>query len=135
MLTFLLKYMLAFLLKCILKIAQILNSFTNVHVLNCVYIFVTPWTEAHQAPVSMGFPWQEYWSELSFPPPKDLQIPGIEPASPALQVDSLPLSHQGTLRMRMAGQLREEVTPCPDHIFLTLDVRRPPQPHMSKTAP
>ena len=51
---------------------------------NNVYIFVTPWTEAHQAPVSMEFPWQDYWSELSFPSPKDLQIPGIEPASPAL---------------------------------------------------
>ena len=46
--------------------------------------FVTPWTVAHQAPLSMGFPRQEYWSELPFPSPGDLPDPGIEPASPAL---------------------------------------------------
>ena len=52
-----------------------------------------PWTVAHQAPLSMGFPRQEYWSGLSFPSPGDLPDPGIEPMSPAWQVDSLPLSH------------------------------------------
>ena len=41
-------------------------------------------TVAHQAPVSMGFPRQESWSELPFPSPGDLPNPGIEPASPAL---------------------------------------------------
>ena len=51
--------------------------------------FVTTWTIAHQAPLSMGFPRQEYWSRLPFPSPEDLPDPGIEPASPALQVDSL----------------------------------------------
>ena len=45
----------------------------------------------------MEFPRQEYWSGLPFPPPGDLPDPGIEPASPALQVDSLPLSHQESL--------------------------------------
>ena len=45
---------------------------------------VTPWTVAHQAPLSMGFPRQEYWSGLSFPSQGDLPNPGIEPASPAL---------------------------------------------------
>ena len=45
----------------------------------------------------MGFPRQEYWSGLPFPPPEDLPDPGIEPMSPALQADSLPLSHQGLL--------------------------------------
>ena len=45
---------------------------------------VTPWTVAHQAPLSMGFPRQEYWSRLPFPPPGDLPNPGIELASPAL---------------------------------------------------
>ena len=39
---------------------------------------VTPWTVAHQAPLSMGFPRQEYWSELPFPSPGDLPNPGIE---------------------------------------------------------
>ena len=46
--------------------------------------FVTPWTVAHQAPLSMGFPRQVYYSGLPFPSPEDLPNPGIEPASPAL---------------------------------------------------
>ena len=51
---------------------------------------VTPWTGAHQAPWSMGFSRQEYWSGLPFPSPGDLLDPGIEPGFPALQADSLP---------------------------------------------
>ena len=51
----------------------------------------TPWTGAHQHPLFMGFPRQEKWSGLPFPPPGDLLDPGIEPMSPALQVDFLPL--------------------------------------------
>ena len=43
---------------------------------------VTPWMATHQAPWSMGFPRQEYWSWLPFPPSGDLLSPGIEPASP-----------------------------------------------------
>ena len=43
-----------------------------------------PWIVAHQAPLSMGFPRQEYWSGLPFPSPGDLPHPGIEPESPAL---------------------------------------------------
>ena len=54
---------------------------------------MTPWTIAHQAPLSVGFPRQEYWSGL--PSPEDLPDPGIESVSPALQADSLLLSHQG----------------------------------------
>ena len=50
--------------------------------------FVTPWTGAHQAPLSMGFSRQEYWSGLPCPSPGDLPDPGTEPRSPALQVDS-----------------------------------------------
>jgi len=46
--------------------------------------FAIPWTIAHQAPLSMGFPRQEYWSELPFPSPEDLPDPGIETVSPAL---------------------------------------------------
>ena len=45
---------------------------------------VTPWTVARQAPMSMGFPRQEYWSGLPFPSPGDLPDPGFKPASPAL---------------------------------------------------
>ena len=50
---------------------------------------MTPWTVAHQAPLSMGFSRQEYWSGLLFPSPGNLPDPGIEPGSPALQADSL----------------------------------------------
>ena len=49
----------------------------------------TPWTVAHQAPLSMGFSRQEYWSGLPFPSPGDLPNPGIKPRSPALQADTL----------------------------------------------
>ena len=48
-----------------------------------------PWTVAHQAPPSMGFSRQEYWSGLPFPSPEDLPNPGIEPRSPTLQADAL----------------------------------------------
>ena len=56
-------------------------------VLSLVQIFVTPWTVALQALLCMGFPRQEYWSGIPFPPPGDLPDPGMEPrshASPAL---------------------------------------------------
>jgi len=49
----------------------------------------TPWTVAHQAPPSMEFSRQEYWSGLPFPSPGDLPNPGIKPRSPALQADAL----------------------------------------------
>ena len=54
----------------------------------------TPWTVAHQAPVSMGFSRQEYWSGLPFPLLGDLPNPGIEPGS-TLQADSLPFEPRG----------------------------------------
>ena len=50
--------------------------------LSCVRLFVTPWTVAHQAPLSVGFPKQESWSEWPFPPLGDLTDPGIELVSP-----------------------------------------------------
>ena len=49
-----------------------------------VWLFLSLWTVAHQAPLPMGFSRQEYWSGLSFPPPGDLPDPGIKPASPVL---------------------------------------------------
>ena len=57
--------------------------------LSRVQLFVTPWTVAHQAPPSMGFSRQEYWSGLPFPSPGDLRDPGIQPRSPTLQADTL----------------------------------------------
>ena len=56
---------------------------------------MTPQTVGHQAPLSMRFSRQEYWSGLLFPSPENLPDTGIKPLSPAWQVDSLPLSHQG----------------------------------------
>ena len=51
---------------------------------SCVLLFVTPWTVAHQARLSVRFSRQEYWSGLPCPPPGDLPDSGIEPVSPAL---------------------------------------------------
>ena len=58
--------------------------------LSRVWLFATPWTVAYQAPPSMGFSRQEYWSGLPFPSPGDFPNPRIEPRSPALQADALP---------------------------------------------
>ena len=60
-----------------------------------VQLFVTPWTAAHQAPLSMEFSRQEYWREFPTPSPGDHPNPGIEPQSPELQVDSLPSEPPG----------------------------------------
>ena len=54
-----------------------------------IFDSVTPWAVAHQAPLSMGFSRQEYWSGLLCPPPGDLPNPGIKLRSPALQAGSL----------------------------------------------
>ena len=65
--------------------AQRCHAYVNlVCVLSLAQLFATPWTAAHQAPRSMGFSRQEYWSGLPFPSPGDLPNPGIEPVSPAL---------------------------------------------------
>ena len=60
-----------------------------------VRLFATPWTVTYQAPVSIGFSRQEYWSGLPFPSPGDLPNPGLELRSPALQADSLPSEPPG----------------------------------------
>ena len=65
--------------------------------LSCIWYFVIPWTVAYQAPLSMEFSRQEYWTVLPFPSPGDLPEPGIESRSPALQGYILWLSHQGSL--------------------------------------
>ena len=61
----------------------------KVKLLSQVRLFATRWTVAHQAPQSMDFSKQEYWSGLPFPSPGVLPNPGIEPVSPALQADAL----------------------------------------------
>ena len=59
------------------------------YLLSRIQLFATPWIVARQAPLSMGFSRQEYWSGLPFPSPGDLPDPGIEARSPTLQADAL----------------------------------------------
>ena len=69
------------------------------HVLICIQLFVILWTVAHQTPLSMGFPRQEYVSGLPFPTPGDLPHSGIEPCLLCFlhwQAYSLPLYHLGS---------------------------------------
>ena len=63
----------------------------------------TPWTVACQAPLSMGFSKQEYWSGVPFPSPGHLPNPGMEPRSPPLQADSLPSELPGKPKKRMSS--------------------------------
>ena len=62
---------------------------------SAVFDSATPWTVAYQAPLSMAFPRQEYWSGWPSPSPGNLPDPGIEPGSPALQTDSSPSEPPG----------------------------------------
>ena len=69
--------------------------------LSHVKLFATPWTVAHQDPLSLGFSRQKYWTGLPCPPPGDPPNPGIEPApnhafcAPTLQADCLPAEPLG----------------------------------------
>ena len=67
-----------------------INWKVKVKSLSRVSLFAPSWTIAYQAPWSMGFSRQEYWSGLPFPSPGDFHNPGIEPGSPTLQTDALP---------------------------------------------
>ena len=71
----------------------------------------TPWTVALQAPLSMEFSRHEYWS--GFPSPGDLPCPGVEPASPAMQTGSLPLSQQGSPLRYCAAAAAASLQSCP----------------------
>ena len=81
-------------LSCIAKINTHCKSVrVCAQLLRSVRLFATLWTVARQAPLFMGFSRQEYWSGLPCPPPGHLPNPGIKPvspASPALEMDSLP---------------------------------------------
>ena len=82
--------------KCVFMCVCVLS---HTHTVSCVQLFATPWTAAHQAPQSMGFSRQEYWSGVPFPPPGDLPDPGIEHlslASPDLADDAPALHHRAT---------------------------------------
>ena len=65
--------------------------------------FAIPWSVAHQAPLSMEFSRQEYWSGLPLPSPGDLSNPGIKLGSPALQADSLPAEPLGMRLFQASG--------------------------------
>ena len=68
---------------------------------NQLWLFATPWTAAHQAPLSMGFSRQEYWSGLPFPPPGDLPDPGIKPESQVSCIGRQVLYHWATWEARI----------------------------------
>ena len=84
-------------------------KWSEVNSLNRVWLFVTLWTAAYQAPQAMKFFGQEYWSGLPFPSPGDLPDPGIEPRYPALQADTL-LSETPGKPMRSARSTFIEMT-------------------------
>ena len=95
---------------------------------SCVWLFATPWTVTHQAPLSMGFSRQEYWSGLPCPPPGDLPNSGTEPRSPIFQVDYLPLSHQGRLAMWYHLQRRSLFTQWLRIVLSCVSCAREPPP-------
>ena len=83
--------------KDIYKVLKYITKYLSewVKLLSHVQLFVIPWTEAYQAPPSMEFSRQKYWSGLPFPSPGDLSNPGTEPSSPSLQADALPSGSRG----------------------------------------
>ena len=80
----------------------IANAYTLSH-FSCVGIFANLQTVARQAPLFMGFSRQENWSGLPCPPQRDRPNPGIEPTSPALQVDYLPTESLGKCLYHSCG--------------------------------
>ena len=82
-----------FALLCVQTVSRKLHMLSR---FSCVQLCATLWNVAPQAPPSMGFSGQEYWSGLPCPPPGDLPDAGIKPTSPAFQEDSLLLGHQGS---------------------------------------
>ena len=76
-------------MKCFYVYAAALSCFTHVQ------LFANPWTVARQAPLSMGFSRQDYWSGLPCSSLGNSPNPGVEPRSPALQADSLPSDPPG----------------------------------------
>ena len=71
--------------------------------LSCVQLFATPWNVAYQAPPSMKFSRQEYWSRLPFLSPGDLPDPGVEPKSLYCRQTLYLLSHQGSPNKESGG--------------------------------
>ena len=80
-------------------------------------VFATPWTVACQAPLSMGFPRQEYWSGLLCPTPGDLPNPGIEPESPALTRGFFTDEPPGKHHRRRSRQNRDWMLALAHHLL------------------
>ena len=78
-----------------------------------VRLFATPWTVAYQAPPSMEFSRQEYWSGLPFPSPGDVPNPGIKPGSPALQAGTLPSEPPGKPCLILHRPISHVLSPSP----------------------
>ena len=98
----------------------LLFSYLHAQSLQLCPILCDPWTIARQAPLSMGFSRQEQWSGLPCPPPGNLPNPAIKPTSPvspALQVDSLPLSHWGSPPLPI-----QLPCSCYKHMYITLRI-------------
>ena len=96
--------------------------------LNHVSVFGTQWTVAFQAPLSMGFPRQEYWSGLPFLSPGDRPGSGIEPSLLHWQADSLPLSHQLSPGDSHEKNIYRGLSPCPHPLPLLHPGRCSPAP-------
>ena len=92
----------------VFALAPSLHSFWS---LSRVYLFVTPWTVARQAPLSI-----EFWNGLPFPPPGDLSDPGIEPRLPAFQADSL--------QSELPGKTQEKPSVVITHYIVSLRIMR-----------
>ena len=92
-----------------------------VFVLSRVVLFTTPWTVAHQVPLSLVFSRQEYWSGLPCPFPGDLPDPGIalkSPVAPALQADSLPTEPSGKQSFFKGNQINNlGITPAMNRYY------------------
>ena len=87
---------------------------------SCVWLFCDPMDCSLPAPLSMRFSRQEYWNGLPFPSPGDLPDPGVELTSPALQVDSLPLSHQGSPLERLELIKEQHTNVAPGTVVIIL---------------
>ena len=89
-------------------------------VFNCSVVSesLTPWTAAHQAPLSMGFSRQEHWSGWPCPPPGDLPNPGIEPRSPHCRQILYRLSHQGGPERNISGSYSRIRISCQAKLFV-----------------
>ena len=88
-----------------------------------IWLFATPWSVAHQTPLSMRFSKQEYWSRQPFPSPGDLPDPGIQPRSLALQADSLCLSHHSKLSYMQNYLPEKKMSIKPNFFFLNYSIR------------